>query len=229
MDTNDEGCMKRAVVLFSGGLDSTVVLAAAIASGRECLALSFDYGQRHKIELEAAKTIALHYGVQHKILSLPPETFQMEGSSLISGTPIQKNRSLNEMQSGKTPATYVPARNTLFIAYALVQAEIFEADEIHLGPNKLDQKPYPDCRPDFIESFQAVANLATKRAVYGKAPLLVTPLLELDKKQIVSFGRALKAPLELSFSCYDPAENKPCEQCDACLLRFAGFHNQESS
>ena len=219
MDPNDARRMKKAVILFSGGLDSTVVLATALANGIECLALSFDYGQRHKVELEAAKKIALHYGVQHKIICIDPETFKTKDSSIVSDTTVQKNRSLEEMQSGKIPSTYVPARNSLFIAYALVQAEIFEADEIHLGPNKLDQLPYPDCRPQFVESFQAVANLATKRAVNGKAPRLVTPLINLDKTEIASLGKRLNAPLELTFSCYDPKGEVPCGQCDACLLR----------
>lgn len=215
----------KAVILFSGGLDSTVVLAKALADGRQCLALSFDYGQRHKIELNAAKEIALHYGVEHRVITIAPETFQMVGSGLTTGAKIQKNRSLTEMQNGKTPSTYVPARNTLFIAYALVQAEIFGANEIHLGPNKLDQIPYPDCRPSFVSAFQSVANLASKRAVEGNAPLLVTPLIELNKKEIVKLGMSLQAPLELTFSCYDPQDNAPCLECDACLLRADAFQD----
>lgn len=214
----------KAVVLFSGGLDSTVVLALALSQGKECLALSFDYGQRHRVELESAKTIALHYGVEHRIVVISPETFAMKGSGLTFGADIQKNRSFDQMQNGKIPSTYVPARNTLFIAYALVQAEIFGANEIHLGPNKLDQIPYPDCRPSFIEAFQSVANLATKRAVEGNAPLLVTPLIELDKKQIVLLGKSLGAPLDLTFSCYDPQNSKACGRCDACLLRSLGLN-----
>jgi 7-cyano-7-deazaguanine synthase len=219
MDANDYGCMKKAVILFSGGFDSTVVLAAALANNRKCLALSFDYGQRHKVELEAAKKIALHYGVEHKIIRIDPDTFKTKNSCLVSNMSVQKNRSLEEMQNGKIPATYVPARNSLFIAYALVQAEIFEADEIHLGPNKLDQTPYPDCRPEFVESFQAIANLATKRAVEGNAPKLITPLMYMDKTEIARLGNQLNAPLELTFSCYDPQDKLPCGQCDACLLR----------
>ena len=215
--------MKKAVILLSGGIDSTVVLAKALNENIECLALSFDYGQRHKIELEAAKKIALHYGIEHKILPISQDTFYMPGASLISGDSVQKNRSFSEMQSGKIPSTYVPARNTLFIAYALVLAETFEANEIHLGPNKLDQKPYPDCRPEFIHSFQSVANVATKRAVNGMAPLLVAPLLDMDKREIIALGIALNAPLEMTFSCYDPQGFKPCEECDACLLRADGF------
>jgi 7-cyano-7-deazaguanine synthase len=217
---------KKAIILFSGGLDSTVVLAAALAAGRHCLAVSFAYGQRHKVELEAAQQIAAHYGVEHRIIPIAPETFKMEGSYLTGGGTIPKNRTLAEMQEGKTPPTYVPARNTLFIAYALVQAEIFAADEIHLGPNKLDRNSYPDCRPSFIEAFQAVANLATKRAVEGKAPLLVTPLIHLSKKEIVELGVRLGAPLELTFSCYDPQGKLPCRQCDACVLRADGFTQQ---
>lgn len=217
--------MKKAVVLLSGGLDSAVVLAKAVAEGYSCLALSFDYGQRHKVELEAAKNIATHYGVEHHIYKLPSEAFSMPGASLVSTDTVQKNRSLHEMQSGKIPSTYVPARNTLFIAYAIASAEIFEADEIHLGPNKLDQKPYPDCRPEFIDAFQKVALYATKRAVSGHPPILKTPLMEMDKRQIVALGKELNVPLEMTFSCYDPQAGLPCEQCDACLLRAEGLRN----
>lgn len=219
----DKSRKTRAVVLFSGGLDSTVVLASALAQGRECLALSFDYGQRHRIELEAAKKIAHHYGVEHRIIRIEPEIFHMEGSALTGNGTIGKNRTAEEMQNGTVPSTYVPARNTLFIAYALVQAEIFGADEIYLGPNKLDQIPYPDCRPQFIQYFQSVANIATKRAVEGAPPCLVTPLIDMDKRQIVEWGISLQAPLELTFSCYDPVETSPCGQCDACRLRAEGW------
>lgn len=211
--------VSKAVVLFSGGLDSTVVLALALSQGKKCLALSFDYGQRHKIELEAAKKIADHYGVEHRIIPIFPQTFSMKGSGLTTDGEIPKNRSLKEMQSGQVPSTYVPARNTLFIAYALVQAEIFGADEIHLGPNKLDQIPYPDCRPAFISAFQDVANLASKRAAEGAPPKLIAPLIDMDKHQIMKLGVALNAPLDWTFSCYDPQDQRPCGCCDACILR----------
>ena len=210
---------QKAVVLFSGGLDSTVALALALSKGKTCLALSFDYGQRHRVELESAKKIAEHYGVEHRIITIAPETFSMEGSALTTEGSIPKNRSLEQMQNGKIPATYVPARNTLFIAYAIVQAEIFGADEIHLGPNKLDQIPYPDCRPSFITAFQSVANLASRRAAEGSPPLLVTPLIDLDKHEIMKLGASLGAPLDWTFSCYDPQDQRPCGSCDACILR----------
>ena len=215
--------MTKAIVLLSGGLDSTVILAAALSEGRTCLAVSFDYGQRHRIELESAKKIAAYYGVEHRIIKIDPQTFQMAGASLVSGGAVAKDRSSEEMKSGKIPSTYVPARNTLFIAYAIGQAEIWGAEEIYLGPNRLDAVPYPDCRAEFIQAFQSVANLATKQAVEGSPMRLVTPLLHLDKKQIVQLGRELQAPLEMSFSCYDPLLSAPCERCDACLLRAEGF------
>lgn len=219
----------RAVVLFSGGLDSTVVLASALEQGRECLALSFDYGQRHRVELEAAKKIALHYGVEHRIIRIEPEVFRTDSSSLTGSGAVGKNRTSEEMQNGTVPTTYVPARNTLFIAYAIVQAEIYQADEIYLGPNKLDQIPYPDCRPPFIQFFQSVTNVATKRAVEGSPPLLITPLLDMDKRQIIEWGIQLQAPLELTFSCYDPIESSPCGQCDACRLRAEGWKTLPNS
>ncbi len=215
--------MTKAIVLFSGGLDSTVVLASALSNHRTCLALSFDYGQRHRIELDAAKKIAEYYHVEHRLIKIDPKTFQMPGATLVSGGVVLKDRSTTQMQSGSIPSTYVPARNTLFIAYAIGQAEIWGAEEIYLGPNKLDRIPYPDCRPEFISAFQSIANLATKQAAEGKAPRLITPLLHMDKKEIIKWGIALKAPLEMSFSCYDPDENKPCGRCDACLLRAEGF------
>lgn len=217
--------MTKAIVLMSGGLDSTVILAAALQDNRSCLALSFDYGQRHLVELEAAKKIAAHYLVEHRIISIDPQTFKMAGSSLVSKGEVGKDRTALQMQNGKIPSTYVPARNTLFIAYAIGQAEIWGAEEIHLGPNKLDKIPYPDCRPEFIQAFQQVANLATKQAAEGHPPKLVTPLLFMDKREIVQWGRKLNAPLEMSFSCYDPVGTVPCERCDACLLRAEGFRN----
>ncbi len=208
----------KAIILFSGGLDSTVLLAMAMSAGRTCCALSFDYGQKHKIELESARAIASHYGIEHKIIIIDPTTFS--NSSLVSGDPVPQNRSLNEIEHSPTPFTYVPARNTLFIAYAIGQAEIMNAQEIYFGANALDQRPYVDCRPEFVDAYQTLINLATKQAVEGFPPKLKSPLIHLTKKEIVTLGRDLQAPLEMSWSCYNPqVDRKPCLHCDACILR----------
>jgi len=214
---------------MSGGLDSTVILAIALAKKRECLLISFDYGQRHKIELESAKAIAKYYNVPHKIITIDPAAFggsSLFGSSLLekeSCCEVPKNRSIDEIKASSTPNTYVPARNTIFLSFALAQAEIFGAVEIYIGPNALDIK-YPDCSQAFVDAFQGVIHVATKQAVDGKAPKLVAPLINLNKAEIVALGRSLNAPLDLSFSCYDPTEsNQPCLKCDACTLREDGF------
>lgn len=207
----------RATILLSGGLDSTVMLAKALKEGRTCYAISFDYGQRHRIELEAAKKIATHYQVAHQIIKIDPTAFGH--SSLISDTPVAKGRTPSQIAAGGIPSTYVPARNTLFLAYALCQAERLEADEIHVGYNALDYHPYPDCRPQFIRAFQELIKVATQRSLEGKVPHIVAPLITWDKAEIVQQGKRLKAPLEWTFSCYDPIEDRPCQACDACVLR----------
>lgn len=208
----------KAVILFSGGVDSTVILALALKRGLECHALSFDYGQRHRVELESAKAIAAHYGVSHQIIVIDPKSFGK--SSLVSSLAVPKGRNLEQISAGGIPNTYVPARNTLFLAYALGQAEILEADEIHVGFNALDRNPYPDCRPAFAQAFQGVINVATKQSVEGRAPQLCTPLIDWDKAKIIQEGVALNAPLHMTFSCYDPTPaGKPCGVCDACVLR----------
>ncbi len=176
------------------------------------------------LELEHAKQVSAHYGVPHTILMIDPQTFNSPHSLLTSKGKLPKNRTQDEMGKGAIPPSYVPARNTLFIANAIVQAEIFDANEIHLGPNKMDYHCYPDCRPPSSPHFRQVANLATKQATEGAPPRIVTPLIELDKSQIIELGMGLKAPLDLTFSCYDPLKSgAPCEQCDACVLRAAGF------
>lgn len=210
----------RAIVLFSGGLDSTVMLAKAIAEGRSCHALSFDYGQRHRRELEAAKAITAHYQIPHHIIRIDPTTFAL--SSLVSDLEVPKGRTPKEIDAAGTPNTYVPARNTLFLAYALGQAEILGAQEIYIGVNSLDGN-YPDCRPDFINAFQGLFHVATKQGLQGNSPSLVAPLIGSTKTEIIRLGRALKAPLDLSFSCYDPVMGAACQQCDACVLRHQGF------
>jgi 7-cyano-7-deazaguanine synthase len=213
--------MKKAVVLLSGGLDSTVILAHAIANQRECLAISFNYGQRHQIEIEYAKRISAHYKVEHKVIVIDASIFS--SSSLVSNGEVPKNRNLSDIGSGRVPSTYVPARNTLFLAYAMGQAEVFQADEIYAGPNKMDVG-YPDCRPPFIAAMQGVMNVATKQAVEGQAPKLVTPLINMNKTEIIQLGMRLNVPFEMTFSCYSPSENRQaCGACDACLLREDGF------
>lgn len=204
-------------MLFSGGLDSTVVLAMAKVQGRECIALSFDYGQSHRIELEHAKAITAHYQVSHRTINIDPECFKK--TALVNGIEAPKNRTPDEISQNGIPSTYVPARNTLFLAFAAGQAEIYEADEIHCGPNFLDRNPYPDCRPEFYASFQSVLLSATKQAAEGNPPKLVTPLINWDKKQIVREAQKLNVPIEMTFSCYTPHEGTPCGVCDACILR----------
>lgn len=203
----------KAVILFSGGVDSTVVLALAKQRGLEPIALSFDYGQRHKVELEAAKKIAKHFAVEHKIIVIDPKSFGK--SSLVGEGDVPKG----EIPQGIT-STYVPARNTLFLTFALVQCEILDGEEIHIGANFDDQNGYPDCRPEFFEAFSRVATLGTKAGVEGKSIRVVTPLIHLSKGEIFALGRRLSAPLELTWSCYDPlAGPRPCSLCLACLLR----------
>ncbi|BBI16679.1 7-cyano-7-deazaguanine synthase QueC [Neochlamydia sp. S13] len=214
--------MKRAIVLLSGGLDSTVILALALAQGRECYALSFDYGQRHRIELTHASKIATYYQVKHCIVQIDSRVFK--SSSLVSDLAVPKNRSKEDIGSGKTPNTYVPARNTLFLAYAMGQAEILDAQEIYLGANALDAPSYPDCTLSYIQAFQQVLNVGTKQAAEGNAPQLLTPLIHWDKAEIIRQGIALDVPMHMTFSCYDPTpQQKPCGQCDACILRAHGF------
>jgi 7-cyano-7-deazaguanine synthase len=210
----------KAIVLFSGGLDSTVLLAMALENKRDCVALSFDYGQRHRIELNAASAIANYYHVKHKIITIDSSAFCL--SSLVSSLPVPKDRSSSEI-SITIANTYVPARNTLFLAHALAHAELHEAHEIYIGPNALDIQ-YTDCRPEYYTAFQQVAHLATRQGVDGKGPLILTPLIHWNKKQIIEQGLALNAPLDLTFSCYDPTTfQKACGRCDACILRQEGF------
>jgi len=208
----------KAIVLLSGGLDTAVVLALALEKGRECIAISFDYGQRHKIELDYARKIAKYYGVTQQVITIDPSFFA--NSSLVFQDDVPKNRSSKQIANGGIPSTYVPARNTLFLAYAIGQAEIFDAQEIYVGPNRLDYTPYPDCRPAFHDAFQAVINLATKQAMHGKPPQLLTPLIKWDKKEIIKQALKLKVPIDMTFSCYDPTSaGQACLNCDACCLR----------
>jgi len=214
---------KKAVCLLSGGLDSATCLAIARREGFACYALSFDYGQRHKIELEAAARVAASIGVErHIVTRISLDSFG--GSALTSAIDVPKGRGAEEMSHG-SPVTYVPARNTIFLSFALAWAEVLESSDIVIGVNALDYSGYPDCRPEFIEAFERMANLATKAGVEGRTKLTIrAPLMHLNKAQIVETAHSLGLDFSLTHSCYDPdASGRPCGQCDACLLRRKGF------
>jgi 7-cyano-7-deazaguanine synthase len=214
---------KRAVCLVSGGLDSATALAWARHEGFECYALSFDYGQRHRIELEAAKRVADSLGAkEHLILSL--DLRKIGGSALTDEIAVPQGRSEKEIGQG-IPVTYVPARNTIFLSLALAWAEVIGAEDIVIGVNSLDYSGYPDCRPEYIEAFETLANLATKAGVEGTSRFRVhTPLIRLSKAEIVKKAVELGVDLSLTWSCYAPTpEGWACGRCDACLLRLKGF------
>ncbi len=214
--------MKRAVVLLSGGLDSTTTLAIARAERFECYALSFDYGQRHRIELEAARSMAGALGArEHRVARIEPQIFS--GSALTDGIEVPKSRPEIEISRG-IPVTYVPARNTLFLSYALAWAEVLGAFDIFIGVNALDYSGYPDCRPEFIRAFEQMANLGTKAGVEGSHFQIHTPLLEMTKAQIIRRALDLGIDLSLTHSCYDPTPaGQACGLCDSCQLRRKGF------
>jgi 7-cyano-7-deazaguanine synthase len=213
----------RAVCLLSGGLDSSTCLALARREGYECYCLSFDYGQRHKVELDAASRVARSLdAAQHVVARIDLRLF---GHSALTGDiAVPKARSLAEMGQG-IPITYVPARNTIFLSFALAWAEVLETSDIFIGVNALDYSGYPDCRPEYIEAYERMANLATKAGVEGRTRIRIhTPLLRLKKAEIVELGRDLGLDFSLTHSCYDPApDGRPCGQCDSCLLRRKGF------
>jgi 7-cyano-7-deazaguanine synthase len=214
--------MKRAVVLLSGGLDSTTTLAIALAAGFEAYALSFDYGQRHKIEIVAARRIAQSLGArEHRVVKIDNQIFA--GSALTNDVDIPKSRSDIEIAHG-IPVTYVPARNTIFLSYALAWAETLEAKDIFIGVNALDYSGYPDCRPEFISEFEKLANLATKIGTEGARLKIHAPLMELSKAEIVRKAVEFGVELSLTHSCYDPLpDGRACGQCDSCQLRRKGF------
>jgi 7-cyano-7-deazaguanine synthase len=215
--------VKKAICLLSGGLDSSACLAFARREGYACYALSFDYGQRHKIELAAAARVAACLGAEkHIVAQIALDAFG--GSALTADIAVPKARSLDEMSRG-IPVTYVPARNTIFLSFALAWAEVLESSDIFIGVNALDYSGYPDCRPEFIEAFERMANLATKAGVEGRTRVKIhTPLIRFTKAQIVTLARELGVPFGLTISCYDPAlDGRPCGACDACLLRRKGF------
>jgi 7-cyano-7-deazaguanine synthase len=214
--------MKRAVVLLSGGIDSTTTLAIAIAEGYEVYALSFDYGQRHQIETEAARRIADSLGAnEHRVAKIDLRIFG--SSALTDDIDVPKKRSDTEIANG-IPVTYVPARNTIFLAYALGWAEVIPASDISLGVNAIDYSGYPDCRPEFIEAFETMANLGTKAGMEGKHFQIHTPLIKFSKAEIIRKAVELGVDLSLTHSCYDPSpQGLACGQCDSCLLRLKGF------
>lgn len=218
----DSTTPRKAVVLLSGGLDSTTVLAIAKAQGFEPYALSFRYGQRHSVELASAQQVAAAMQVkEHVIADINLRAFG--GSALTADIDVPKGRDAAEMESS-IPVTYVPARNTIFLSFALGWAEVLEAQDIFLGVNALDYSGYPDCRPAFITAFENMANLATKAGVEGHKLNIHAPLIELSKADIIRKGVELGVDYSLTSSCYDPDENgKPCGQCDSCLLRAKGF------
>lgn len=215
--------LPRAVVLLSGGMDSATTLAIAKSEGYRCYAMSFRYGQRHAVELAAAREIARRMAVaEHVVVSIDLKFFG--GSALTGALEVPKGRSL-EVMAQEIPVTYVPARNTIFLAYALAWAEVLGAADIFLGVNALDYSGYPDCRPEYIAAFEQMANLATKAAVEGRLRLRIhTPLIHLTKGEIIARGLALGVDYALTRSCYDPApDGAACGACDACQLRLKGF------
>jgi 7-cyano-7-deazaguanine synthase len=213
--------MKRAVVLLSGGLDSATTLAICRADGFAACALSFDYGQRHNVELSAAKRIAATLGAHdHRIAAIDLRVFG--GSALTSDLPVPKNRV--PKREAEIPVTYVPARNTIFLSYALAWCEVLGAADIFIGANAIDYSGYPDCRPEFISAFEKLAGLATKAGVEGTKFQVHAPLIAMSKAEIIRKGAELGVDFSLTHSCYDPTvEGFACGQCDSCQLRLAGF------
>jgi len=214
---------RRAVVLLSGGLDSATALAIARAEGFDACALSFDYGQRHDRELDSARRVATALGAkEHLVLRL--DLRAVGGSALTADIPVPKGRSAEAMGSG-IPVTYVPARNTIFLSHALAWVEVLESQDIFIGVNALDYSGYPDCRPEYIEAFERMANLATRAGVEGTSRLRIhTPLIRLSKAEIVARGAGLGVDFGLTWSCYEPRpDGLACGLCDSCLLRAKGF------
>lgn len=214
----------KAVVLASGGLDSTVAAAVARRDGYALYLLTIEYGQRHHVEIQKARDIAAWLAaVEHKVFRF--DLRQFGGSALVGSGDVPKNRSDQERQSG-IPSTYVPARNTVFLSVALAYAEAVDASCIFIGANVLDYSGYPDCRPEFLRAFEQVARLGTKKGAHGDAVQVKAPLLHLSKTRIIQQGLALGVPFELTHSCYDPREDgSACGQCDSCLIRLKGFED----
>ena len=213
--------MKRAVVLLSGGLDSATTLAICVREGFEPHALSFEYGQRHALEVLAAKRVAASLGVrEHQIAAIDLRVFG--GSALTDEIPVPKDR--DEKTTNDIPITYVPARNTIFLSYALAWCEVLGAADIFIGANAVDYSGYPDCRPEFISAFETLANVATKAGVEGARFRVHAPLLAMSKAQIIETGAELGVDFSLTHSCYDPTpDSLACGQCDSCRIRLEGF------
>ena len=214
---------KKAVLLLSGGLDSTTMLALAVQQGFDVHAMTFRYGQRHSSEIEAARRVARTYGVtDHVVVDIDLRTFG--GSALTADIAVPKDRTDAAIGHG-IPITYVPARNTIFLSFCLAFAEVLGASDIFIGVNALDYSGYPDCRSEYVKAFEAMANLATRGAVEGTTPIRIqTPLLDLTKRQIVELGLSLGVDYAQTLSCYDPSpDGVACGHCDACHLRLKGF------
>jgi 7-cyano-7-deazaguanine synthase len=215
----------KAIILLSGGIDSTTAMAIAKSKGKEIYSLSFRYGQRHSIELEASKKIAQSLGAkEHKIIDI--DLRQFGASALTDEIDVPKHESVEEIEKQKEiPITYVPARNTIFLSYALGWAEVLKAKSIYIGVTAVDYSGYPDCRPEFIEAFEKMANLATKTGVTKEAVLKIeTPLINLSKAQIIQTGSKLGVDYSITISCYDPdLKGRSCGRCDSCLHRIKGF------
>ena len=215
--------MKKAVCLLSGGLDSAVTAAIARSKGYEIYALTFDYGQRHKKEIESARKLAQEMRFkQHRVMRINLE--EIGGSALTDnkiGVPTGKD--VEEIKkSTEIPVTYVPARNTILLAYALAWAEVLDADAIFIGANHVDYSGYPDCRPEYFRKFQEMADIATKRAINGRKTIIETPIIEMNKSDIIKLGAELNVPFQYTWSCYKGGD-KACGKCDSCVLRLNGF------
>lgn len=214
---------RKAVVLLSGGLDSTTVLAVAKNQGFEAHAISFRYGQRHAVELEAARRVASALGVEgHVVCDIDLRVFG--GSALTADVDVPKHETADELPGGEIPITYVPARNTVFLSFALAYAEVIGSTDIFIGVSALDYSGYPDCRPEYISAYEQMANLATRAGVEGEKVSIHAPLINLTKAETVNLGMRLGVDYSLTLSCYDPdSDGRSCGHCDSCLLRQRGF------
>ena len=212
--------MSKAVILLSGGLDSTTVLAMAKSQGLECYALSFDYGQKQRSELKAAKTIAIKFGaIEHRIMRVCLDDI---GGSALTDPELDVP---NFNQSNEIPVTYVPARNTIFLSFALAWAEVLDVQSIYIGVNALDYSGYPDCRPEYIKAYETMANLATKQSLEGNKIQIHTPLIDLTKAEIIQQGQLLGVDYSMTTTCYQANDKgEACGECDACVLRQIGFN-----
>ncbi|MBN2251711.1 MAG: 7-cyano-7-deazaguanine synthase QueC [Candidatus Altiarchaeota archaeon] len=214
--------MKKAVCLLSGGMDSAVATAMALAEGYDVYALTFDYGQKHRREIESAKKLAKFFHVkEHKIMKI--DLGGIGGSALTTEGSVPTGKTADDIKHGKEiPVTYVPARNTILLSFALAYAEVKDSDAIYIGANCVDYSGYPDCRPEYFKRFQEMADLATRKAVQGKKITIKTPLLELSKARIIRKGYELDVPFQHTWSCYE-GSRRACGRCDSCVLRLNGF------